>query len=217
MRELSATREQQIAFTCHLCVTNINEPSSTGQRKKQDIIWLIWSLYSDMCPMMDDTGIKQHSELDSNYLVLASIDTSSSDDESESDEGDVFSVSCHGSHFKQLKEQPKQCDELAIKRRKLQTQLNLLNSDLLSMTFGGSRTSADQPPCGLAPDKRIKKLPRNKRLTRKIDAGSKTRRRISPRTAWLRRTAKGWYLDNYLNAWPMTRKRKFQGTLLDWE
>lgn len=181
MRELSATREQQIAFTCHLCVTNINEPSRTGQRKKQDIIWFIWSLYSDMCPMMDDSVIKQHSELDSNYLVVASIDTSSSDDESESDEGDVFSVSCHGSHFKQLKEQPKQCDELAIKRRKLQTQLNLLNSDLLSMTFGGSRTSADQPPCGLVPDKRKKKLPRNKRLTRKIDAGSKARRRISPR------------------------------------
>lgn len=157
--------------------------SRTEQRKEQDIFRFIWSLYLDMCPMMDVAVMKQHSELDADYLVLASIETSSSDDESESDEGDVFSVSCHGSHFKQLKEQPKQCDELAIKRRKLHTQLNLLNSDLMSMTFGGSRTSPDQPSCGFVFDKRARKVPRNKRLSRKIDAtGSKTRR-ISPRTA----------------------------------
>lgn len=136
-----------------------------------------------MCPMVDATVMKQHNGLDSDYLVLASIETSSSDDESENDEGDVFSVSCHGSHFKQLKEQPKQCDELAIKRRKLHTQLNLLNSDLMSMTFSRSGTSPDQPTCDYVPDKRTRKVPRNKRLSRKINAtGSKTRR-ISPRTA----------------------------------
>ena len=132
--------------------------------------------------MVDNSVMKQHSELDSDYLVLASIETSSSDDESENDEGDVFSVSCHGSHFKQLKEQPKQCDELAIKRRKLHTQLSLLNSDLMSMTFGGSKTCPDQPPCGFVPDKRTRKLPRNKRLSHKTDAGYKARR-TSPRTA----------------------------------
>ena len=132
--------------------------------------------------MMDATVMKQHSEVDSDYLVLASIETSSSDDESESDEGDVFSVSCHGSHFKQLKERPKQCDELAIKRRKLHTQLNLLNSDLMSLAFSGSRTSPGQP-CGFVPNKRARKVPRNKRLSGKIDASGSKARRISPRTA----------------------------------
>ena len=162
----------------------LTNPSRTGQKKKQDIRF-IWSLYFDMCPLVDAEVMKQQSELDSDYLVLASIETSSSDDESESDEGDVFSVSCHGSHFKQLKEQPKQCDEFAIKRRKLHTQLNLLNSDLMSMTFSGSGTSPDQPPCAYVSDKRARKVPRNKQLSRKIDAtGSKTRR-ISPRTAWM--------------------------------
>lgn len=170
-----------------------------------------------MCPVLDNSVMKQHSELDSDYLVLAVIESSSSDDESESDEGDVFSVSCHGSHFKQMKEQPNQCDEFAIKRRKLHTQLNLLNSDLTSMTFGGSRTSPDQFPCGSVPNKRARKVPRNKRLSHKIDAGSKARR-ISP-TAWMRRTARCWYLDKEklriaAAARPITRKRIFNGELL---
>ena len=161
----------------------LTNPSRTDQKKKQDIYRFNRQLYFHMCLMVDASVMKQHSELDSDYLALASIETSSSDDESESDEGDVFSVSCHGSHFKQLKEQPKQCDELAVKRRKLHTQLNLLNSDLMSMTFDGCRTSPDQPSHGFVPDKRTRKLPRNKRLSRKIDATGSKARRISPRTA----------------------------------
>ena len=183
MRELSArcstTPEQQIPLACHSMRHKHNEPVENRPKEKTGY----YSVYFDMCPMVDAAVMKQHNELDTDYLVLASIETSSSDDESESDEGDVFSVSCHGSHFKQLKEQPKQCDQLAVKRRKLHTQLNLLNSDLMSMTFSGSGTSPDQPPCGFVPDKRARKVPRNKRLSQKIHSiGSKTRR-ISPRTA----------------------------------
>ena len=182
-------------------------PSRTSQRQQQSIIRFIWSLYSDMCPLVDDSVMKQHNELDSDYLVLASIESSSSDDESESDEGDVFSVSCHNSHFKQLKEQPNQCDEFAIKRRKLHTQLNLLNSDLMSMTFGGSRTGLGQLPCGSVPYKRARKVLRNKRLSHKIDAGSKARR-ISP-NAWMRTTPRCWYVDNCLGCWADNKKKDF--------
>lgn len=132
-----------------------------------------------MFPLTDDSVMKHTKQETDTHLILAIIDSSSSDDESESDESDVFSVSCHGNHFKQLKEKPKQYDEFAIKRRKLHTQLNLLNSDLMSMmTFGGSETSPEQPsPISSVPCKRPRKMPRSKerkRLAGKVDAVSKS-------------------------------------------
>lgn len=118
--------------------------------------------------------MKKHKELDADYLILASIESSSSDDESESDESDVFSVSCHGSHFKQMNEETTQCDKFTVKRRKLHTHLDLLNSDLMSMTFDASRTSAEQPPVGSVPCKRPRKVPRKKRMSSKADSGAKS-------------------------------------------
>lgn len=126
-----------------------------------------------MFPLADDAVMKTHNELDADYLILAAIESSSSEDESESDESDVFNVSCHGSHFKQMKEEPKQCDEFTIKRRKLHTQLDLLNSDLLSMTFGASRPSTEQSLFSSVPSKRPRKVPRNKQLSNKADRGIK--------------------------------------------
>lgn len=127
-----------------------------------------------MFPLADDSVMKKQKELDADYLIIASIESSSSDDEDESDESDVFSVSCHGSHFKQMKEEPNQCDEFTVKRRKLHTHLNLLNSDLMSMTFGARRTSPEQPQFGSVRCKRPRKMPRNKRLSNRSDSRSKS-------------------------------------------
>lgn len=82
---------------------------------------------------LDATG--DHGE-DFNYL--ASPD-SFSDDEDLNDENDALSVSCHGNHFKRLKDNPKQSDELTIKRRKFHNQMDLMNSILLSMALGESK------------------------------------------------------------------------------
>ena len=104
---------------------------------------LLSQILNAMVQLEGELVKNQNLELDKDYLVLASID-SSSDDDGQCDENDVFSTSCHGSHFKRMKEEPTQCDEYAIKRRKLHTQLDLMNSILMSMSFGGNVTSSDE-------------------------------------------------------------------------
>ena len=121
-----------------------------------------------MTPLANETALKEEVDLEADFIVLASMD-SVSDDESLSDENDVFSVSCHGNHFKRLKEEPKRCDEFAIKRRKLHTQMDLMNSILMSMSFSGNLTSSDERPTGsVSFNKRLvtRKMP-TKRITRK--------------------------------------------------
>lgn len=144
----------------------------TGQRRRQRIDWLITPLWPEMFPLDDDSVMKQHTEEDVDHLILASIDSSSSDDESES--GDIFSVSCHSSHFKRMKAEPEQCDEFAIKRRKFKTQLDLLDTDLMLMTFGASKTSTDVEESSLRSVRRPRKVPRSKRMSKKTDAFSKS-------------------------------------------
>ena len=104
---------------------------------------LLSQILNAMVQLEGELVKNQNLELDKDYLVLASID-SSSDDDGQCDENDVFNTSCHGSHFKRMKEEPTQCDEYAIKRRKLHTQLDLMNSILMSMSFGGNVTSSDE-------------------------------------------------------------------------
>lgn len=72
--------------------------------------------------------------VEEDFTFLATID-SSSDEEVLSDESDALNVSCHGNHFKRMKEEPKQCNDLTIKRRKLHSQIELMNSTLLSMAL----------------------------------------------------------------------------------
>ena len=100
-----------------------------------------------MMPLASETVVKEQVDLEADFIILASID-SASDDESLSDENDILNVSCHGNHFKRLKEEPKHCDEFAIKRRKLHTQMDLMNSILMSMSFNGNITSPDERPTG---------------------------------------------------------------------
>lgn len=84
----------------------------------------------------------EHEELNVDYtfLAMASFDPSL-DDESDSDENDILNLSCHGTDLKRMRENPKlSCDESTIKRRKLQTQLDLMNSNLSSMAFDRNET-----------------------------------------------------------------------------
>ena len=81
---------------------------------------------------------------DEEYTFLASIH--SSDDERESDEeNDAFNESCHGNDFKRMLEESNFCPDFAIKRRKLHTQLDLMNSSLMSMGFGCSKKVLEGP------------------------------------------------------------------------
>lgn len=102
-----------------------------------------------MVQLASKSVISEHENLDADYMFLASGD-SSSDDESQNDENDAFNVSCHGNHFKRMKEEPKQCGEFTIKRRKLHTQLDMMNSVLRSMSFGENENvaSSDEPSFG---------------------------------------------------------------------
>lgn len=101
-----------------------------------------------MMPLMSETTInKEQADLDGDFAVFASIDFSS-DDEDPSDENDALNVSCHGNHFKRMKEEPKHVDKFTIKRRKLQTQMDLMNSILMSVKFGetdGERSTSFVP------------------------------------------------------------------------
>lgn len=81
---------------------------------------------------------------DEEYTFLASIH--SSDDERESDEeNDAFNESCHGNDFKRMFEESNFCHDFAIKRRKLHTQLDLMNSNLMSMGFGCGKKVLEGP------------------------------------------------------------------------
>ena len=73
--------------------------------------------------------------IDAEDTFLASI--YSSDDERESDEeNDAFNESCHRNDFKRMLEESNLCHDFAFKRRKLHTQLDLMNSNLKSMGLG---------------------------------------------------------------------------------
>lgn len=75
---------------------------------------------------------------DAEYTFLASMH--SSDDKMEGDdENDAFNASCHGNDFKRMLEESNFCHDFAIKRRKLHAQLDLMNSNLMSMGFGCSK------------------------------------------------------------------------------
>ena len=117
-----------------------------------------------MIPLASESGMKENADLDADYIILASIDSSSDD---ESDENDVFNVSCHGNNFKRMKEEPNQCDEFTIKRRKLHTQLDLMNSILMSITFGGNMTSSDAVSSVSNLKRPDSRKTQNKRLARK--------------------------------------------------
>lgn len=94
--------------------------------------------------MKPDEAQENGSETKNNVLVaectLLSIIYSSDDGEGTDGEGvenDALNVSCHGRDFKRMMKESKHCDEFefAVKRRKLQTQLDLMKSNLKSMTF----------------------------------------------------------------------------------
>ena len=122
------------------------------------------SIYFDAVNAMltRDTVAKEQTDLDADFIILASVDPSSDDDD-QSDENDVFNVSCHGNHFKRMKEEPKQCDEFTIKRRKVHTQLDLMNSALMTMKFGD-----DPSVASVSLNKRqLTRKVLNKRLARK--------------------------------------------------
>lgn len=97
--------------------------------------------------------MNERTEEDVDYLFLASTDSSSSS-EDEGESGDIFSVSCHSSHFKRMKAEPEQCNEFAIKRRKFNTQLKLLDSDLMLMTVGVSKPRSAVEESSLRPVRR---------------------------------------------------------------
>ena len=94
-----------------------------------------------------DDSTKQEQKgpkLDPDFTFLANIDLSS-DDESESDEEDALNLSCHGNDLKRIREEPKHRD-FVMKRRKLSIQLELMHTDLVSMTFNqGSKTISEEP------------------------------------------------------------------------
>lgn len=92
-----------------------------------------------MLPLVDGpTKLETNGDHGEDFNYLASSD-SFSDDEDLNDENDALNVSCHGNHFKRLKDNPKQSDELTIKRRKFHTQMDLMNSILQSMALGERR------------------------------------------------------------------------------
>lgn len=92
-----------------------------------------------MLPLVDGpTKLETNGDHGEDFNYLASSD-SFSDDEDLNDENDALNVSCHGNHFKRLKDNPKQSDELTIKRRKFHTQMDVMNSILQSMALGERR------------------------------------------------------------------------------
>ena len=96
-----------------------------------------------------DDSTKQEQKgpkLDPDFTFLASIDLSSDDEsESQSDENDALNLSCRGNDLKRIREEPKHCD-FVMKRRKLSIQLELMHTDLVSMTFNrGSKTISEEP------------------------------------------------------------------------
>ena len=102
--------------------------------------------------------MKSHTDLD-DFLILVSIDSSCEDDDVDNDETDVFNVSCHGNDLKKMIEEPRECNEFTIKRRKIHTQLDLLNASLLSFGIDKGvqkeRSDGENTP----PRKRRRKLP----------------------------------------------------------
>ena len=67
-----------------------------------------------------------------------------SDSESDYDsENDAFNVSCHGSDLKRMMGEANQCDKSTIKRRKVSTQLDLMNSNLISVSFDEKKPIAE--------------------------------------------------------------------------
>lgn len=93
----------------------------------------------NMLPLVDGpTKLETNVDHGEDFNYLASSD-SFSDDEDLNDENDALNVSCHGNHFKRLKDNPKQSDELTIKRRKFHTQMDSMNSILQSMALGERR------------------------------------------------------------------------------
>jgi len=69
--------------------------------------------------------------LDQLTLTLTADD--SSDDESE-DESCGLNISCHGSQFRQMVQENK-CDSQIVRKRKLQTHLDSLDSELSTLCF----------------------------------------------------------------------------------
>merc|ERR1712212_244117 len=72
-------------------------------------------------------------EQDLEKLILASNATNESDDESE-DESYGLNISCHGSQFRQMVQENK-CDSNTVRKRKLQTHLDSLGSELSTLCF----------------------------------------------------------------------------------
>jgi len=73
---------------------------------------------------------------------LVSADTDSEDEEF--DEEDALNASCHGNHFKRMFDDGKDgCDAHTVKKRKLQNQLQLLNSSFSAIAVESISNTTD--------------------------------------------------------------------------
>lgn len=76
-------------------------------------------------------------------IIYSSDDGEGTDGEGADGEGaenDALNVSCHSGDFKRMMKESKHCDEFefAVKRRKLQTQLDLMKSNLIHFILNRS-------------------------------------------------------------------------------
>jgi len=88
-----------------------------------------------MIPLDGELEIMKDTKAILNDFHISTVDESYMEGEEDEEEDDALNTSCHGNHFKRMFDEVEgSCDAQTIKRRKLQTQFELINNSLSAIS-----------------------------------------------------------------------------------